>query len=187
MNFSIDFSVYCKDHKDQIIEYGKYNSPFGLCFLATINNNNICMLAFFDSIKEEENIKNELFDEWKNTKIIENQLKIQPIIEQVFTFDLHTPSVFKLLLKGSPFQIKVWQTLLTIPAGKLMTYQEIAKLIGQPTAVRATASAIAKNKIAYLIPCHRVIRKNGEVGLYRWHAHRKQSLIAVEERLSSLL
>jgi AraC family transcriptional regulator of adaptative response/methylated-DNA-[protein]-cysteine methyltransferase len=186
MNFSIDYSIFCKNQKDQTIEYGKHDSPFGSCFLASINQN-ICMLAFFDSTIEEENIKKELFDEWKNTKIIENQSKIQPIIEQIFMLDFNAPCVFKLLLKGTDFQIKTWQVLLTIPPGKLMTYQEIAHLMGQPKAVRAAASAIAKNKIAYLIPCHRVIRKSGELGQYRWHAHRKQSLIAVEERLSSLL
>ena len=83
-------------------------------------------------------------------------------------------------LKGSPFQIKVWEALLSIPEGHLVSYQDIALSIEKPKAMRATASAIAKNNIAYLIPCHRVIRQNGNFGQYRWQSSRKKAMILWE-------
>ena len=86
----------------------------------------------------------------------------------------------KILLKGTPFQLKVWEALLSIPIGELTSYKDIAKKINKSSAIRAAASAIAKNNIAYLIPCHRVIRQNGDFGQYRWRKERKQAMIARE-------
>jgi AraC family transcriptional regulator, regulatory protein of adaptative response / methylated-DNA-[protein]-cysteine methyltransferase len=84
------------------------------------------------------------------------------------------------LVKGTNFQIQVWRALLRIPFGGMTTYQSIAELIGRPTAVRAVGNAIGKNPIAYLIPCHRVIRESGELGGYRWGLERKTILLAWE-------
>ncbi|MGN0021396.1 MAG: methylated-DNA--[protein]-cysteine S-methyltransferase, partial [Sphingobacterium hotanense] len=86
----------------------------------------------------------------------------------------------KLHLKGSPFQLKVWQALLEIPTGKLKTYKEIAQVIEQPTASRAVGTAIGQNPIAYLIPCHRVIQTSGKFGGYRWDPLRKTAIIGWE-------
>ena len=85
-----------------------------------------------------------------------------------------------LLMKGSPFQLKVWEALLAIPEGQIRTYQQVADAIEEPTAVRAVASAIARNPIGYLIPCHRVIRSTGEFSQYRWGPTRKQAMIGWE-------
>ncbi|HEX8039766.1 MAG TPA: MGMT family protein [Chryseosolibacter sp.] len=83
-------------------------------------------------------------------------------------------------MKGTNFQVKVWEALLRIPAGHLTTYQEIAAAIRQPGAQQAVGSAVGSNHIAYLIPCHRVIRKDGILGEYRWSAARKKSIIGWE-------
>ena len=86
----------------------------------------------------------------------------------------------QLLISGTPFQISVWQAALQIPAGKTATYQEIAHAIGRPKAWRAVANALGSNKIAYFIPCHRVLRSNGALGGYKWGIERKQKLLKKE-------
>ena len=83
-------------------------------------------------------------------------------------------------LRGTPFQIQVWKALLQIPSAHLLSYQHIATLIDRPKAVRAVGTAIGKNPIAYLIPCHRVIRNNGEMGGYRWNSERKTAINGFE-------
>lgn len=92
----------------------------------------------------------------------------------------------KLHLAGTPFQLKVWQSLLSIPSGQLSNYAQIAQNIGKPTAARAVGTAIAKNPIAYLIPCHRVIRNTGELGNYRWGKSRKTAMIGWEAAQSDI-
>jgi O-6-methylguanine DNA methyltransferase len=89
-------------------------------------------------------------------------------------------NVSTIILKGTSFQIRVWQAVLKIPRGQTATYQEIAHAIGSPRAVRVVANAVAHNKIAYLIPCHRVIRKNGSLGGYKWGIERKKELLKEE-------
>jgi AraC family transcriptional regulator of adaptative response/methylated-DNA-[protein]-cysteine methyltransferase len=85
-----------------------------------------------------------------------------------------------LLLKGTNFQIKVWRALLQIPPGTAATYGALAEAIDQPTAARAVANAVGKNPIAYLIPCHRVLRESGDFGGYRWGGARKQAIFGWE-------
>ena len=87
----------------------------------------------------------------------------------------------QLLLRGTPFQISVWNAALQIPAGKTVTYQEIAQQIGKPNAWRAVANALAHNQIAYFIPCHRVVRTNGALGGYKWGIEKKQTLLFAEK------
>ena len=97
-----------------------------------------------------------------------------------FNHDWDQLSQIKLHLKGSDFQLKVWQSLLKIPMGQLTSYGEIAQQIGQPKASRAVGTAIGRNPIAFLIPCHRVIQASGHLGGYRWGETRKQAMIAWE-------
>jgi AraC family transcriptional regulator, regulatory protein of adaptative response / methylated-DNA-[protein]-cysteine methyltransferase len=88
--------------------------------------------------------------------------------------------ITKLLLVGTPFQLKVWQAVLQIPVGQTASYQDIAHFIGYPRSWRAVANALAHNKVAYFIPCHRVIRKSGELANYKWGSERKMALLASE-------
>jgi AraC family transcriptional regulator of adaptative response/methylated-DNA-[protein]-cysteine methyltransferase len=166
-----------------LIEYGHSYSPFGHCFLATTHSG-ICKLAFFDSDPEAELIKNELREEWQNAVLKKNDEKIASLAAIIFAEKKEAKRPLKLFLKGSPFQLKVWEALLSIPETGTITYEQVALAIKNPKAIRAAASAVAKNNIAYLIPCHRVIRKNGDSGKYRWNEQRKKALLAWEASLS---
>lgn len=154
--------------------FGRLHSIFGDLFIA-VKDYAICKLCFFDSTEQYQQLITELKNDWREDFIVEHQEKILDFIRGIYS---KTP--LNLLLKGTSFQLKVWHALLAIPAGFVATYTMIANAIGLPTAVRPAASAIAKNQIALLIPCHRVILKNGDFGQYRWHHTRKQQLIAWE-------
>ena len=169
---------YKNTGKGLTLTYGVGSSPFGSCFIA-VTPRGICRLAFFDTDEDYQQLEKSLYLEWGNANITQDNNKITPYLTTIFGPKDHSKPL-RLLLKGSSFQLKVWEALLSIPAGDLVTYQAIATTIEQPTAVRATASAIARNNIAYLIPCHRVIRQNGDFGQYRWQAERKQAMIAWE-------
>ena len=101
------------------------------------------------------------------------------LCEQLFS-EKRSGKPFHLHLRGTNFQLKVWQALLTIPTGNLVSYGDIASLIGAPKAQRAVGSAVGKNPIAYLIPCHRVIQSLGVFGNYRWGPTRKQAIMGWE-------
>jgi AraC family transcriptional regulator of adaptative response/methylated-DNA-[protein]-cysteine methyltransferase len=103
----------------------------------------------------------------------------------IFTHDWTKPDQVKLHLKGTPFQLKVWETLLKIPAGKLATYKTIAKEVDNPNALRAVGTAIGQNPVAFIIPCHRVIQSAGTFGNYHWGTVRKTAIIVWEASRSS--
>jgi len=166
--------------KGLLIHYGVHRSPFGFCFIATTKRG-ICKLAFFDEESEQHPFMKELIDEWPNAVIQENEADTYTLVQHIFDKDYSSSSNLNMLLKGSPFQIKVWEALLKIPKGSIVSYQNVANEIGDSNASRAVASAIAKNRIGYLIPCHRVIRSTGALSNYRWGSDRKAALIGWEE------
>ncbi|MBI2775041.1 methylated-DNA--[protein]-cysteine S-methyltransferase [Candidatus Dependentiae bacterium] len=155
------------------IHYGFHKTEFGLCLIGLIDQD-ICHLSFHDN--ENQGLL-ELQKEWPQAQLIPEQDKIAKNIKAIFK---NNGDKFSVALKGTPFQIEVWQQLIKIPAGSTVSYQEIAQALGKPTATRAVASAIAKNNISYLIPCHRVIRKSGKINNYRWGIQCKKSLLAAE-------
>ena len=165
--------------KGLTIYYGSCASPFGQCFIATTNRG-VCKLAFFDTKIEQIMLEKELCCEWEKALIVSDETKIKSLAQFIFSTKKDWKKPLRLLLKGSHFQLKVWEALLSIPESHLASYQTIASSIEKPTAVRAVASAVAKNRIAYLIPCHRIIKQNGDFGQYRWNKYRKQALIAWE-------
>lgn len=155
------------------IQYGFHPTPFGQCLIAATDRG-ICAFRFVT----EENRPQELaglMAEWPGAQFEKDQAGTAKRLQQVFRKKNQ-----KLLIKGTPFQIKVWQALLDIPRGSIATYEAIAEHIGQPGAHRAVASAIAKNPVGYLIPCHRVIRKMGVTGGYRWGEARKKAILGWE-------
>jgi AraC family transcriptional regulator of adaptative response/methylated-DNA-[protein]-cysteine methyltransferase len=115
-----------------------------------------------------------------NAQFIERRDEMQLNAQRVFRPDWKDLDEIKLHLFGTPFQLKVWEALLKIPTGSLSTYGAIAKEIETPKSSRAVGTAIGNNPVAYLIPCHRVIRSNGHLGGYMWGLNRKQALIAWE-------
>ena len=159
--------------------FGLHESPFGGCLLAATDRG-ICKLAFFDTAREREQLEHELADEWGEASIERDDVATRPLLHAAFTSEMRERKPLHLLLKGSRFQLKVWEALLSVSAGELIAYEQVAALIGSPSATRSVASAIAKNHIGYLIPCHRVIRKSGEFGQYRWGARRKKAIVGWE-------
>jgi AraC family transcriptional regulator of adaptative response/methylated-DNA-[protein]-cysteine methyltransferase len=160
------------------ITYGFHPTPFGRCLLATTQRG-ICGLSFVrngDSVTLEQLMAN-----WPKAEFVESNSETQPIINQIFApAPASQLRPFHLLLKGTNFQVNVWQALLAIPGGAMVSYQDVAAYIGQPNASRAVANAIAHNPIGYLIPCHRVIRKDGTIHRYRWGRERKRAILGWE-------
>jgi AraC family transcriptional regulator of adaptative response/methylated-DNA-[protein]-cysteine methyltransferase len=163
------------------IRYGIHPSPFGKCLVATTERG-ICNLSFVD-VSEGKAIDN-LVADWQQARMVEDYKSTAPLVTRIFS-DLGTDTPLKIHLRGTNFQIKVWEALLKIPTGSLTTYEQIASHIGKPTAVRAVGTAIGHNPIAYLIPCHRVIRKNGDFGNYLYGSARKKVILARELNLSA--
>lgn len=157
------------------IQYGIHNTPFGQCFIANTVRG-ICALEFID--EHVFRTINHFKEKWINADIIENQQATESLIDTCFG---NTGKPFKTLLFGTEFQIKVWEALIKIPYGSLTSYSAIAKLINNPNASRAVGSAIGKNNIAILIPCHRVIQSLGGLGGYKWGEERKLSIIGYEK------
>jgi len=173
-----------KSHGEGVtVRYGLHASPFGKCLVA-VTERGICHLGFVPT-SEGVAIDN-LVADWKNARMIEDNRGTAPLIEPIF--DLRVSDRGKPLnihLRGTNFQLKVWEALLKIPTGAVTTYEGLAERIGRPTASRAVGSAVGHNPIAVLIPCHRVIRKVGEFGNYRYGALRKKVLLAYESVIAS--
>ena len=159
--------------KDVIITYGFGITPFGEALIA-YTDKGICYLGFIDQNKEA--IFTRFQELWENANLVHDDLKAQTYLENIFINN----QKYNLLVKGTNLQINVWKALLNLPNGAVTTYQDIANFIEQPKAVRAVASAIGKNHIGYLIPCHRVIAKSGAMSGYSWGIERKKILIAYE-------
>ena len=158
------------------IDYGIHKTPFGNCLIA-ITERGICSINFAG--EETAASLAVLQNEWENADIKINQKRTKEYAEIIF--DASTEKNLKLLIKGTKFQIKVWEALLKIPFGSVTNYQTIADIIQEPGAIRAVASAIGNNPIAYVIPCHRVIRREGLVGQYHWGSVRKAAIIGWEK------
>jgi len=158
------------------INYSFAESPFGNIIVASTPKG-ICHLAFADD--ENEALK-QLQVQFPNATFKQVVDAIQQNALFIFTQDWKNLSKIKLHLKATPFQIKVWEALLKIPMGDVSTYSSIANQIESPNASRAVGSAIGGNPVAFLIPCHRVIRSTGEFGQYHWGSTRKTAMIGWE-------
>ncbi len=159
------------------IEYGFHKTPFGECFIANTKKG-ICSLSFVDDDKEL--VFAEFTDKWNNAKFSKNQSTTENLVEKLFYEPLYKHQ-FNLLLKGTKFQIKVWEALLKIPFGTVTTYQNIASIIGHSNASRAVGTAMGRNPVAFLIPCHRVLCSEGLIGQYHWGVPRKCAIIGWEK------
>ena len=158
------------------ITYGVRDSPFGNCLLATTKRG-ICGLYF---VQQDDDLVALLGEHWPQAQFVRDESAVQPTIERIFAPPQDQSRPFHLLLKGTNFQINVWQALLAIPSGAMVSYQDVAAYTGRPKATRAVGNAVARNPIAYLIPCHRVISKTGQAHRYRWGTARKKALLGWE-------
>lgn len=161
------------------IAYGFHPSPFGECLLA-VTERGICGLAFA-AAGERQAALADLRRRWAEAELREEPARTGPLVAEVFApFLGRGPAPLHLLIRGTNFQLQVWEALLRIPPGHAVSYQEVAAWIGAPRAARAVGQAVGENPIAFLIPCHRVIRRVGGFGGYRWGAARKRALLAWE-------
>lgn len=158
------------------INYSFAESPFGNIIVASTTKG-ICHLAFAN---DEQQALAELKDQFHGATFKQVVDTIQQNALFIFTQDWKDLSRIKLHLKGTAFQLKVWEALLKVPMGDLATYAGVASLIGNPNASRAVGSAIGSNPVAFLIPCHRVIRSTGIFGQYHWGSNRKTAMIGWE-------
>ncbi|WP_299197418.1 methylated-DNA--[protein]-cysteine S-methyltransferase [uncultured Amphritea sp.] len=154
------------------LHYGLAPSPFGLV-LAGWTRRGLCYLAFLDEDLTERSA--ELLQQWPNATVIADDAGALALLEKIFP-STPQPGKLHLLLRGTNFQIKVWEALLDTRPGQLCSYSQLAAATGSPKAQRAIGSAVAANIIGYLIPCHRVIRESGESGNYRWSPERKLAI-----------
>jgi AraC family transcriptional regulator of adaptative response/methylated-DNA-[protein]-cysteine methyltransferase len=167
---------YKNGGKDLGINYSFAESPFGNIIVASTEKG-ICYMAFEE---DEEKALNELRSKFPNAKFQRKLDLMQQNALFIFQNDWSKLHQIKLHLKGTHFQLKVWESLLKIPMGKLSTYGSIAQKIGTPKASRAVGTAIGSNPVAFLIPCHRVIQSTGTFGGYMWGNTRKTAIIGWE-------
>ena len=167
---------YKNGGQDLVINYSFAESPFGQ-ILAASTTKGICYMAFVaQDARDLDSLKNKFPNATYRQVVDQHQQNALFIFRQ----DWKGLQKIKLHLKGSPFQLKVWETLLRIPFGNLDTYGEIARQIQNETASRAVGTAVGDNPVAYLIPCHRVIQAAGKIGGYHWGTNRKAAIIGWE-------
>jgi AraC family transcriptional regulator, regulatory protein of adaptative response / methylated-DNA-[protein]-cysteine methyltransferase len=165
------------------IEYGFHPSPFGRCLVA-VTDRGICGLSFVQEGPEESLVHN-LRSRWPGARLELNPESTTPLARRIFSFDEHSePGPLHLFVRGTNFQIQVWEALIRIPLGKAVTYEDVARHIGMPNAQRAVGTAVGHNPIPFLIPCHRVIRKMGEFGNYGEGPQRKKAILGWEAALT---
>lgn len=169
------------------ISAGFHDSPFGEALIATTDRG-VCALTFHEGSRRSA--LRDLATRWPNATIEERPRVTAPVASRIFTaLEVRDPEglvPLGLLVRGTNFQVKVWRALLQIPVGSVATYEDIATAVGAPTAVRAVGTAIGRNPVAFLIPCHRVIRTTGALGGYRWGLPRKRAMLAWEVGRSSV-
>jgi len=158
------------------IQYSFATSPFGEIIIASTQKG-ICHISFIKD--QKEGIAN-LHYFFPNAQLKKNTSQMQQDALQFFASEWKDPKKIKLHLKGTPFQLKVWQSLLRIPFGNMATYGTIAGTIQNPKASRAVGTAIGDNPVAFLIPCHRVIKSSGIIGDYHWGSNRKTAILGWE-------
>ncbi|NQX43655.1 AraC family transcriptional regulator, regulatory protein of adaptative response / methylated-DNA-[protein]-cysteine methyltransferase [Pedobacter steynii] len=164
------------------INYSFAESPFGSLIVAATPKG-ICYMAFADDADLAFQELQQLFPNAKYRQVLD---MMQQNALYIFGKDWSRLQELKLHLKGTDFQIKVWETLLKVPVGELSTYSAIASAIDNPKASRAVGSAVGDNPVAFLIPCHRVIKSTGELGQYHWGSPRKTAMIGWEAAQTDL-
>jgi AraC family transcriptional regulator of adaptative response/methylated-DNA-[protein]-cysteine methyltransferase len=160
------------------LRYAFHPSPFGEALLA-VTDRGLCHLAFAGAGQREVALA-ELRQRWPAAELAHAPGQTAELAERIFDPAVKSNAPLPLLLKGSNFQLKVWQTLLRIPEGAVVSYGALAQAVGQPGASRAVGSAVGNNPVAYLIPCHRVLRASGAIGGYRWGVARKRAMLVRE-------
>ena len=158
------------------VSYGITATPFGPALIGWTERG-ICHLAFCEN--NTENLTAELAMAWPGARLVVDNAAASRLSARIFPAE-PTAGRLHLVLRGTNFQLKVWEALLNVGSSRLASYSTLARMAGSPGAQRSVGSALAANRIGYLIPCHRVIRESGDAGVYRWGSHRKIAMQAWE-------
>lgn len=160
--------------------WGAAPSPFGTAVLV-VTDYGLAGLGFADEGMTIEAAAEDLMRRWPNARFSRDDARVAPVAARVFDparWDADQP--VKVVLIGTDFEVKVWETLLRIPVGRATTYQSVAESIGRPTASRAVGAAVGKNPISFVVPCHRVVGSNGALTGYHWGVPRKRAILGWE-------
>ncbi|TNM61432.1 methylated-DNA--[protein]-cysteine S-methyltransferase [Aliirhizobium smilacinae] len=161
------------------IRYGFHSSPFGIA-LVMATDRGLAGLAFADEGAETEAL-DDMTRRWPNANYVEDRTATLPYVSRVFDrAQWQCDRPLNVVLIGTDFQMRVWQSLLKIPYGKAVTYSDVANDIGQPTASRAVGAAVGANPISFVVPCHRAVAKNGALTGYHWGLTRKRAMLGWE-------
>ncbi|WP_281990854.1 bifunctional helix-turn-helix domain-containing protein/methylated-DNA--[protein]-cysteine S-methyltransferase [Sulfitobacter geojensis] len=160
------------------VYWGWFDSPFGLA-LVMGTDRGICGLALAAEMGKDAAMQ-DLVTRWPNATFVEDADRLRPWVLTAFGAEDDTRDKAPVYLIGAPFQIKVWEALLRVPSGHVTTYSDIATAIGNPKAVRAVGTAVGRNPVSWLIPCHRALRKSGALGGYHWGLPVKRAMLAFE-------
>lgn len=169
---------YARAGEGLTIRHGWFDSPFGRA-IVTGTDRGICGIGFASETGEEAAL-NDLLHRWPKAQFVHDPGFLHPWALQAFGARAGQNAETPLFLIGAPFQIKVWEALLRIPSGHVTTYSDIATVIGHPKAVRAVGTAVGRNPVSLLIPCHRALRKSGALGGYHWGLPVKRAILAYE-------
>jgi AraC family transcriptional regulator of adaptative response/methylated-DNA-[protein]-cysteine methyltransferase len=160
------------------IDYGFAETPFGEALIAETKRG-ICHLSFVDDGRNRA--RDVLNSQWPNAKLNRNDARVAELAAKIFSRNHASDRpLLRAFVQGTSFQLRVWRALLRLPAGFLTSYGRIAQAIGQAQAARAVGSAVGANPIAFIIPCHRVIRETGALGHYQWDPIRKRAILGWE-------
>ena len=161
------------------LTYGFHPSPFGSA-LVMATPRGLAGLALADAGKERSALT-DMKSRWPKARYLEDAAATMPLAQRIFDPKLWRPDrPLRVVLIGTDFEVRVWETLLAIPMGRLATYSDIAGKIRSPKASRAVGAAVGKNPICFVVPCHRVIGKNGDITGYHWGITRKRAMLGWE-------
>ncbi|MEM9576393.1 MAG: bifunctional helix-turn-helix domain-containing protein/methylated-DNA--[protein]-cysteine S-methyltransferase [Pseudomonadota bacterium] len=169
---------FAKKGQGLTIFWGWFESPFGPAIVMGTEKG-ICGIGFAAEMGADAAM-DDLRNRWPQADYVEDPMRLRPWVLRAFGAKDTSLDKAPLFLIGAPFQIKVWEALLSIPSGQVTTYSEIAEAIGSPRAVRAVGTAVGRNPISWLIPCHRALRKSGGLGGYHWGVPMKRAMLAYE-------
>ena len=177
--------VYKARGRGLVIQYGFHDCPFGRA-LIMVTDLGLCGLAFADPGKERAAL-DDMTRRWPEADYEENLASTAPFVARIFnTAQWQAEQPLRIVFIGTEFETQVWQTLLRIPLGRATTYSDIAAHLGKPQASRAVGSAVGKNPISFVVPCHRVLGKSGSLCGYHWGLTRKQAILGWEAGVSGL-
>lgn len=167
---------YARGGAGLTIRWGWFDSPFGPALLMGTPRG-LCGIGFADQAGDAAAFA-DLAARWPKASYVQDAAALRPWAQSAFAPSATSETPLHLI--GAPFQIKVWEALLAIPSGHVTTYSEIAARVGHPSAQRAVGSAVGRNPISFLIPCHRALRRDGGLGGYHWGLPRKRAMLAWE-------